>query len=96
MSCAGCPCHVTDPDQRIPPDCLADGKCIEMEEEMIEQPKENRVRMNFGMNTRGLVQMDLTVEFPTVGQAETEARKAIDAYRTICAEKGLKLVEPTA
>lgn len=53
-----------------------------------------RVRMNFGQNAKGLVQMDLTVEFPTVAEAATWARDAIDEYRAICAEKGLKLVEP--
>ena len=53
-----------------------------------------RVRMNFGMNAKGLVQMDLTVEMESTEMAEAEARKAIDSYKAICAEKGLKLVEP--
>lgn len=35
MSCAGCPCHVTDPDTVEVPECLALGKCIE-EEELLE------------------------------------------------------------
>lgn len=96
MSCAGCPCHVTDLDCVEAPDCLADGKCIFEGEGMIEVTKENRVRMNFGMNARGMVQMDLTVEFPTVDESVAAARKAIDAYKAICAEKGLKLVESAA
>ncbi|OQA34283.1 MAG: hypothetical protein BWY57_00556 [Betaproteobacteria bacterium ADurb.Bin341] len=55
-----------------------------------------RVRMNFGMNAKGLVQMDITVEMPTAEQAQEEARKAIDAYRAICTEKGLKLADSAA
>lgn len=53
----------------------------------------SRVRMNFGMTAKGLVQMDLTVEMPTTAEAEAEARKAIDSYRAICKEKGLRLVD---
>lgn len=54
-----------------------------------------RVRMNFGMNAKGLVQMDLTVEMPTTEETKAEAEKAIDAYREICAAKGLKLADST-
>jgi hypothetical protein len=54
-----------------------------------------RVRMNFGVNAKGLVQMDVTVEFPTVEEAEIEGKKAILAYKRICEERGLRLVEPT-
>lgn len=96
MSCSGCPCHVTDIDCVEVPDCLAGGLCIEMEDEMIESPKENRVRMNVSQNAKGLVQIDLTVEFPTVEESAAELPKAIDAYKRVCAEKGLKLVEPAA
>jgi len=63
---------------------------------MIEETAEKRVRMNFGMNTKGLVQMDLTVEFPTTEEAAAEARKAIDEYKAICTEKGLKLADAGA
>lgn len=62
---------------------------------MPEQQEGKRVRMNFGMNAKGLVQMDLTVEYPTTEETEAEALKAIDAYRKICAEKGLKLADST-
>lgn len=50
--------------------------------------------MNFGQNAKGLVQMDLTIEMPTVAESAAEARIAIDQYRAICVEKALKLVEP--
>ena len=55
---------------------------------------QSRVRMNFGANAKGLVQMDLTVEFESVAETATEARKAIDEYRAICKEKQITLVEP--
>lgn len=64
--------------------------------ENTEVKVDTRVRMNFGMNAKGLVQMDLTIEMPTTAEAEVEARKAIDAYRAICAEKGLKLADAPA
>lgn len=57
---------------------------------------DSRVRMGFGMTAKGLVQMDITVEMPTAEEAEAEARKAIDAYRAICTEKGLKLADSAA
>lgn len=63
---------------------------------MVEQASEKRVRMNFGMNAKGMVQMDLTVEMPTTEEAASEARKAIDEYKAICAEKGLKLADAGA
>ena len=62
----------------------------------IETKPEQRVRMNFGMNAKGLVQLDITVEFPTPEQAEEAARKAFDTYRAICTEKGLKLADSVA
>ena len=57
---------------------------------------ESRVRMNFGMNAKGLVQLDVTVEFPTVEEAQEAAVKAIEAYKAICVEKGLTLVSAAA
>jgi hypothetical protein len=61
-----------------------------------EYKPETRVRMNFGMNAKGLVQMDLTVEYETPEETALAARKAIDEYRAICAEKGLKLADSAA
>lgn len=62
-------------------------------------PQENivsRTRMNFSMNAKGLVQPDITVEYDTPEQAADAARTAIDLFRAVCAEKGLKIVEPAA
>lgn len=92
MSCAGCPCHVYGIDEPVEvPLCLAEGKCIE--EEDVEDPQ-SRTRMAFPMTAKGFVQMDVTVEYPTTEKTAEEARKAIDAYREICTEKGLKIVAP--
>jgi hypothetical protein len=63
---------------------------------MEEGKTEPRVRMNFGMNTKGFVQMDLTVETTNTADTAAESRKAIDEYKAICAEKGLKLADATA
>lgn len=65
-------------------------------EKMLEVKADTRVRMNFGANAKGFVQMDITVEMPTTEEAAAEARKAIDAYKAICTEKGIKLAEPAA
>jgi len=62
----------------------------------MSEQSESRVRMNFGMNAKGLVQMDVTVEYPDADKAAAEAKKAIDAYRAICKEKGLKLADSAA
>lgn len=66
------------------------------EGQVLEAKASTRVRMNFGMNAKGLVQMDVTVEMPTAEEAQEEAKKAIDAYRAICAAKGLKLADSAA
>ena len=46
-------------------------------EKMLEAKADTRVRMNFGANAKGFVQMDITVEMPTTEEAAAEARKAI-------------------
>ena len=56
----------------------------------------NRTRMNFGMNAKGLVQLDVTVEYDTPEKAAEEAGKAIDLYKGICSQKGLKLADGAA
>lgn len=65
-------------------------------EKMLEVKADTRVRMNFGANAKGFMQMDITVEMPTTEEAAAEARKAIDEYKAICIEKGIKLAEPAA
>lgn len=59
---------------------------------MPEQQEGNkRTRMNFGMNAKGLIQLDITVEYPTVEETTAAARAAIDQYKQVCTEKGLTL-----
>jgi hypothetical protein len=62
----------------------------------VEAKPETRVRMNFGMNSKGLVQMDVTVEMPDTEAAEAEGMKAIDAYKRVCEAKGLRLADSAA
>lgn len=63
---------------------------------MDQEATNNRTRMNFAMDAKGFVKMDLTVEYDTPETTEEQAKKAIDAYKRICDEKGLKLLTPTA
>jgi len=55
-----------------------------------------RTRMNFSQDAKGFVKMDLTVEYETVEETEQNAKLAIDAYKRVCDEKGLRLLQPTA
>jgi hypothetical protein len=52
-----------------------------------------RCGMNFSQDARGFVKLDLTVESPTTEESAAEARKAIDEYRSIVREKGLRMLE---
>jgi len=49
--------------------------------------------MNFAQDAKGFVKRDLTVEFPTVEEAEANAIKALASYKTVCEASGLKLLE---
>lgn len=55
-----------------------------------------RVRMNFSQDAKGFVKMDLTVEMPSVKETAEVSRTAIDEYKAICQEKGIRLLEPPA
>lgn len=55
-----------------------------------------RTRMNFSQDAKGFVKMDVTVETPSTAETAAEARKALDEYKAICAEKGLRLLEAPA
>ncbi|MDR0676613.1 MAG: hypothetical protein LBF97_06205 [Elusimicrobiota bacterium] len=52
----------------------------------------NRVRMNLSQTSKGLVQIDITVEFQTVDESSENLDKAIKSARKIIAENGLKEV----
>lgn len=57
---------------------------------------ESRVRINLSQSAKGLVQFDITAEFPTPEAAAAALGSAIDQARAICAEKGLKLADNAA
>lgn len=57
---------------------------------METQQTNKRVRINLSQNAKGLVQFDITAEFETVDESKAALASAIDAVRTVIAEKGLK------
>lgn len=57
-----------------------------MEELTLDQ---QRVRMNFSTNSKGMAQMDITCEFPTVEQSKTAMSEAIKALREVLAENNI-------
>ena len=63
---------------------------------MEEVKSESRVRMNISQNAKGVVQLDVTVEFPTVVEAAAALGKAIDEARLIVSGRGLKLASDVA
>ena len=54
-----------------------------MDEKTLEQ---QRVRMNFSTNAKGMAQMDITCEFPTVEQSKNAMNEAIKALREVLKE----------
>lgn len=54
---------------------------------------ESRVRMNLSQSAKGLVQFDITAEFPSPEEAAKALGEAVDLARIVCAEKGLKLAD---
>ena len=53
----------------------------------------NRVRFNFTQDAKGFVKRDITVEFPSVQEAEKAAMEALDAYERVVTAKGLVLLQ---
>lgn len=51
---------------------------------------ESRVRMNIKTTAKGLAQLDVTVEFATVGESEKAMGDAIDSLRNVLKAKGIK------
>jgi len=49
-----------------------------------------RVRINLSQNAKGLAQMDITSEYPTVAEARDNLSLAIDEFRAILKAKGLE------
>ena len=57
---------------------------------------ESRVRMNISQNAKGVVQFDITAEYPNCEMAAVELGKAIDLVKATCEAKGLKLADSAA
>ena len=51
--------------------------------------EQQRVRMNFSINSKGMAQMDITCEFPTVEQSKAAMSEAIKALREVLAENNI-------
>lgn len=62
----------------------------------LEAKSESRVRMNLSQNAKGLVQFEITAEFPSATEAADELALAINLVREVCTEKGLKLADSGA
>ncbi len=58
--------------------------------ELNETIPTTRVRMNFATTAKGLAQLDVTTEAPSVEEAGSMMDKAIDSLRGIIASKGFK------
>jgi hypothetical protein len=56
---------------------------------MEKQSEINRVRLNFSQTAKGAIQIDCTVEFPSVEECEEAMRRLLDRARAIIKEKGL-------
>lgn len=57
---------------------------------METQAVETRVRTNVSLTAKGVVQWDITSEFPTEEDSVKNLSKALDDVRTMIKEKGLK------
>lgn len=58
---------------------------------MEEQTVETRVKLNINLNAKGLVQFDITSEFPNLNDAALNLSNAVDMVKKIVDEKGFKL-----
>jgi hypothetical protein len=56
---------------------------------MEKKNENNRVRLNFSQTAKGAVQIDCTVEFPTVEECDEAMRNLFDRARAIIKDKGL-------
>jgi hypothetical protein len=63
---------------------------------MEERNEAKRVRLNFSQTAKGAVQIDCTVEFPTVEECGDAMRKILDEARLIIKEKGFTEAGATA
>lgn len=55
-----------------------------------------RTRINFSLNSKGIVQWEITAEYDSPERSVEEMSKAIDLARSLIKEKGLKSVDDIA
>lgn len=55
------------------------------------QTTETRVKLSINLNAKGLVQFDITSEFPNLNDAAKNLSDAVDMVKKITEEKGFKL-----
>ena len=60
-----------------------------MEENQLNESN-TRTRINFSLNSKGIVQWDITAEYDSPERSAEEMSKAIDLARSLIKEKGLK------
>jgi hypothetical protein len=51
-----------------------------------------RIRINLSQTSKGLVQIDVTAEFPTIGDTEKNLDEAVKAARRVIAVNNMKEV----
>ena len=61
-----------------------------MSDTVTAQAINNRVRINVSQTAKGLVQFDITSEFPSVAEAKDNLSLAIDEVRAVIKAKGLE------
>jgi len=93
------PCPLIGPEDT--PALEAEGETMDKSEiigatAILEAKSETRVRMNLSQNAKGLVQFEITAEYPTAGEAAAALSDAIDKARAVCEAKGLKMADAAA
>ena len=53
------------------------------------QSGNSRVRINLSQSAKGVVQFDITAEFPTLNEAKDNMSLALDQVKALIKEKGL-------
>ena len=55
-----------------------------------------RTRINLSQTAKGLIQFEVTVEYPTPEESAEKLGRAIDRVREVAKAKGLRLVDEVA
>jgi len=61
-----------------------------MENSILTQGINSRVRLNLSTTAKGYVQWEITAEFPTLAESKDNMSLAIDQVRALIKEKGLE------